>query len=75
MAVWVQYLIALAALLALAPLVARFGRRFGSKAKGGLALACFMLGFGEALDAFVAPEIVNWNGIVVGALRPTGPLV
>ena len=32
-------------------------------------------GFGEALDAFVAPEIVNWNGIVVGALRPTGPLV
>ena len=50
MAVWVQYLIALAALLALAPLVARFGRRFGSKAKGGLALACFMLGFGEALD-------------------------
>jgi hypothetical protein len=30
-------------------------------------------GFGETLDHFVAPELVNWNGIAVGALRPAGP--
>jgi L-asparaginase II len=31
-------------------------------------------GFGELLDAFVAPRFANWNGIAVGALRPAGPL-
>ena len=31
-------------------------------------------GFGQALDRFVAPPLRNWNGVVVGALRPAGPL-
>ena len=31
-------------------------------------------GFEEPLDRFVAPTLVNWNGIEVGALRPGGPL-
>jgi L-asparaginase II len=31
-------------------------------------------GFGETLNTFVAPKIVNWNGVAVGALRPAGPL-
>ena len=31
-------------------------------------------GFGAALDRFVAPPLVNWNGVVVGALRPAGAL-
>ncbi len=31
-------------------------------------------GFGDALDPFVAPVLMNWNGIAVGALRPAGPL-
>jgi L-asparaginase II len=35
-------------------------------------------GFGEGLNArlgpFVAPRLVNWNGLEVGALRPAGPI-
>jgi L-asparaginase II len=31
-------------------------------------------GFGEALDRFAAPALLNWNGLPVGALRPAGPL-
>ena len=31
-------------------------------------------GFGEALDPFAAPPLINWNGIAVGGLRPAGPL-
>ena len=31
-------------------------------------------GLGDALDRFAAPELLNWNGIAVGALRPAGPL-
>jgi hypothetical protein len=50
MAAWTQYLIAFALLLALAPLVAWIGVRFGSKAKGGLALACVLLGIGAVMD-------------------------
>ena len=50
MAVWIQYLIAFAALLVLAPLVAWVARRLGSKAKGGLMLASVLLGFGAVLD-------------------------
>jgi hypothetical protein len=45
-----QYLIALAALLVLAPMFAWVAKRFGSKAKGGLMLACVMLGLGDVLD-------------------------
>jgi hypothetical protein len=50
MAVWVQYLIAFGVLLALAPVFAWLGVRFGSRAKGGVMLACVILGFGEVLD-------------------------
>jgi L-asparaginase II len=31
-------------------------------------------GLGDALDRFAEPELVNWNGIAVGALRPAGPV-
>jgi L-asparaginase II len=31
-------------------------------------------GFGEALDRFAAPPLLNWNGIAVGAMRPAGAL-
>ena len=35
-------------------------------------------GFGDALDArlapFIASRLVNWNGVEVGRLRPAGPL-
>jgi hypothetical protein len=50
MAAWMQYLIAFAALLALAPLLAWIGVRFGSQPKGGLMLACVLLGIGDVMD-------------------------
>jgi len=64
MAVWIQYLIAFAALLVLAPLIAWLATRLGSKAKGGLMLASVLLGFGAVLDqpakhAIEATEVVK----------------
>lgn len=50
MAIWLQYLIALVALVVLAPLVAWLAHRFGSKAKGGLMLASVLLGLGAVMD-------------------------
>jgi len=50
MAVWIQYLIAFAALVVLAPLVAWLAHRFGGRAKGGLMLASVLLGFGAVAD-------------------------
>lgn len=50
MAVWLQYLIAFAALVVLAPLVARLAHRFGSRAKGGLMLASMLRGLGTVVD-------------------------
>jgi hypothetical protein len=47
---WLQYLIAGAAMLVLLPLLAWAGKGLGSKTKGGLMLASFMLGFGDVLD-------------------------
>jgi hypothetical protein len=50
MAAWMQYLIAFAALVVVMPLFAGVGKRLGAKAKGGMMLACVMLGFGDVLD-------------------------
>ena len=50
MALWLQYLLALAALVVLAPLVAWAARRFGAKARGGLMMASMLLGFGAVVD-------------------------
>ena len=50
MAVWLQDLIALLALIVLAPLFAWIGLRHGRKIRGGLVLASFLLGFGHAMD-------------------------
>lgn len=47
---WLVWLIALAALLVLAPLGAWLGRRHGRSLKGGAGLAFIMLGFGEVMD-------------------------
>lgn len=46
---WLQILIALGALVVLAPLVAWFGLHHGRKVKGALALAAF-LGFAVVYD-------------------------
>jgi hypothetical protein len=50
MAVWIQILAGVAALVVLTPLVAVIGRRLGSRTKGGVALASVLLGFGDVLD-------------------------
>jgi len=47
---WIQALLALIALVVLAPAVAWLAKRSGRKARGGLMLACLMLGFGDAFD-------------------------
>jgi hypothetical protein len=47
---WLQILIAILALLVLAPLVAWLGKRGGWGLKGNLALGAFLLGFGEPID-------------------------
>ena len=38
------------------------------------ALIARFSGEDQTLDPFVAPQLVNWNGAAVGALRPAGPL-
>jgi len=50
MAEWVQYLIAGVALLILAPLIAWLARRMSKGARGNLALAAILFGFGEPID-------------------------
>jgi hypothetical protein len=50
MPAWLSYLLALGALLVLAPLLAWLGHRHGRSIKGGIALASIMLGFGVPLD-------------------------
>jgi hypothetical protein len=47
---WLGDLLALAALIVLAPLMAWVGHKHGRRLKGGLALASIMLGFGVPLD-------------------------
>ena len=50
MPLWLQYLIAFAVLIVLAPIVAWSARRYGGRVKGGMALASFLLGFGFVMD-------------------------
>jgi hypothetical protein len=50
MPAWVQYLIGAAVLIALAPLIAWLGRRYGRQARAGLALGGLLLGLGEVVD-------------------------
>ena len=50
MPTWLGYILALAALVVLAPLMAWVGHTQGRNIKGGLALASIMLGFGVPLD-------------------------
>jgi hypothetical protein len=47
---WLGPLVAIAALLVIAPLVGWLFSRHGRRIKGGLALASIMLGFGVPLD-------------------------
>jgi hypothetical protein len=50
MPIWVQYLIAVAAFVVLAPLTVWLARRFGGRARGGLMMAGILLGLGETVD-------------------------
>jgi hypothetical protein len=50
MPVWGQYLVAFALVIALAPLIAWTGRRYGRRARTGIALVSLFLGFGAVLD-------------------------
>jgi hypothetical protein len=47
---WLSTLLAIGALIVLAPLIAWLGRRHGKSIRGGVALASLMLGFGAPLD-------------------------
>ena len=47
---WVGFIIAIGALVALAPFVAAFGRRHGKAVRGTAGLALVLLGFGQAFD-------------------------
>jgi len=50
MPAWLGYLLALAALIVIAPLVGWLGRRHGRSVKGGVAMASLMLGMGAMFD-------------------------
>lgn len=47
---WLPWSLALVGVAFLAPVAAWTARRLGARAKGGLALASILLGFGEVLD-------------------------
>jgi hypothetical protein len=47
---WLGYLLAIVALLVLAPLAAWVGRRHGKAIKGASGLAFVLLGFGHVMD-------------------------
>ena len=57
MAGWLQALIAIAALVVLAPLFGWMGKRHGRRIRGNLALASILLGFGHALDPPPAQKV------------------
>jgi hypothetical protein len=47
---WLGYLLAVAAILILAPLIGWLGHRHGRSIKGGVAMASLMLGMGAMFD-------------------------
>ncbi|HEX3366144.1 hypothetical protein [Phenylobacterium sp.] len=50
MTAWLGYLLALAALIVLAPLIGWLGHQHARSIKGGVALASILLGFGVPMD-------------------------
>jgi hypothetical protein len=50
MPIWIWDLIAVAALVVIAPLIALAGKRHGRRIRGSLMMASILLGFGHALD-------------------------
>ncbi len=50
MAIWLQQLLALVALVVIAPLVAWIATRHGRRIRGSLIMASILLGFGHAVD-------------------------
>ena len=50
MSTWADWLLAILVLALAAPFIAIGARRLGRSAKGGLALASVLLGFGQVLD-------------------------
>ena len=78
MPAWLGSLLALAALIVLAPVMAWLGRRHGRSVKGGTALASIMLGFGVPIDPPTKHLIEAKEGQVKGENEngePPDPLV
>jgi 4-amino-4-deoxy-L-arabinose transferase-like glycosyltransferase len=50
MAPWLQSVLAVAAVIVVAPAVVWLARRLGGRVKGGIALAGVLLGFGVVMD-------------------------
>lgn len=57
MTFWLSSLIALIAVVVLAPTLAWLGRRYGARAKGGLVLASVLLGLGVVVDPPGKPAV------------------
>ena len=66
---WLGYLLAIAALLILAPLVGWVGRRHGKSIKGGAGLAFVLLGIGHVMD----PPARHLVEAVGGEEEPSDP--
>ena len=47
---WLEWALAVAALIVTAPAVALLGKRYGRSAKGGMIFLGLLLGLGQALD-------------------------
>ena len=63
---WLGYLLAVVAILILAPLIGWLGHRHGRSIKGGVALASILLGFGVPMDPPTKHLIEAKEGRVAG---------